>query len=180
MFINGEQACNNRQVGGKDLFPFLHDPFCTRSASLPLNDNILSSHWIYIVSVLTAKSWWVYCRWCVWRRSTKWLKIRWPCHPKWNLPLNSEVIWNLVNKLKQTESSLELKLSDALQYVSTSLCLNRKKEVYLFIAEKKNSMAAFMEGPQGKKTLNLASSPCSRKLLAVFEKRNPRWQPNWD
>lgn len=61
VLINEEQACNNRQLEGKDLFPILYDPFHTRSASLTSTDGILSSHWIYFVSVVEAKYSWVCC-----------------------------------------------------------------------------------------------------------------------
>lgn len=44
VLINEEQACNNRQLEGKDLFPILYDPFHSRSASLTSTDGILSSH----------------------------------------------------------------------------------------------------------------------------------------
>lgn len=83
---------------------------------------------------------------------------------------------HLVIKLNQTDFSLGLKLSYALQYVSASLCLNHKKQGGVSFNSRKNhiSLAAFTEGPQRRKSLNPVASLCPGKLLAVFEKRNLR------
>lgn len=165
VLINEEQACNNKQLEGKETYFLFYMTHFTLG----------QHHWLWLM-VFWVLIEFTLCQWwkpnihgfAVWRRSIKLLKICWPCHPKWKLPLKFR---------SHLGFGQQVKTDRLLPWIKTTRCftVNHKKEIYLLIAEKTHiSIATCMGGPQRKKLLNLLSPLRPWETTSNFWEQKPK------